>query len=113
MSLDLEKLEQQLDKSLNKETAESLLKWLLNKRAKLTEQSEGQNQLQVMPNEVLAGGKDGCPCLYTVPCSDNCSCAHPYLSGGCSRCAKYGSEEQRKSAAEYLAKVIDASWREA
>lgn len=25
---------------------------------------------------------DVCPCYYTTPCSDRCTCAHPHLSGG-------------------------------
>lgn len=46
---------------------------------------------------------DGCPCLLVKPCNRSCSCVNPILSGGCSRCAKYGSLEQRKAAAERLA----------
>jgi hypothetical protein len=44
-----------------------------------------------------------CPCEFTDACSKNCSCANPFLSGGCSRCCKYGSEEQRKAAALSIA----------
>ncbi len=51
---------------------------------------------------------DGCPCLYTEPCRSSCTCANPGLSGGCGRCAKYGSNKQQKAAAEYLAKIINA-----
>ena len=50
---------------------------------------------------------EGCPCHYTTPCSYACSCAHPTMSGGCHRCATYGSLEQRKEWAERLAKIID------
>jgi hypothetical protein len=50
----------------------------------------------------------GCPCQLTTPCKPGCSCANPYLSTGCQRCATYGSYEQRKARAEWLAKVIDA-----
>lgn len=52
-------------------------------------------------------GKDvdarGCPCLYVEPCSDNCSCAYGFMSGGCSRCCRYGSLEQRTSTAHAIA----------
>ncbi len=47
----------------------------------------------------------GCPCLYTTPCSYACSCANPVMSGGCERCASYGSPEQQKHAAERLAQL--------
>lgn len=41
-----------------------------------------------------------CPCHYLPEaCSPSCSCVHPYMSGGCSNCAGYGSIEQRKSMA--------------
>lgn len=46
---------------------------------------------------------DGCPCLLVEPCSYACSCAKPIMSGGCMRCAKYGSMEQRLNAAKRLA----------
>jgi len=67
----------------------------------------------VMPNEVVAGGTDGCPCLHTSPCHSNCTCANPHLSGGCFRCAKYGNEDQQKNMAKHLAKIIDESQRKA
>ena len=60
---------------------------------------------QVVP----AGGRSGCPCLYTKPCHRQCTCVTPSLSGGCRRCASYGSKKQQKEAAEYLAKIIDNS----
>lgn len=34
------------------------------------------------PGEVCGG----CPCEWVTPCSDQCSCAHPSMSGGCLRC---------------------------
>lgn len=46
---------------------------------------------------------NGCPCRLVTPCSINCSCADPLQSGGCERCAAYGSMEQRRSTAERLA----------
>lgn len=51
--------------------------------------------------------KNGCPCLHTKPCGDSCTCANPVMSMGCRRCAKYGSKEQKKQAAEQLANIID------
>lgn len=45
----------------------------------------------------------GCPCLYTTPCHDRCTCVNSFSSSGCSRCCTYGSLEQRKAHAERLA----------
>ncbi len=51
----------------------------------------------------------GCPCLYTTPCVAMCTCANPGSSRGCSRCARFGSAEQKKAAAERIAKILDES----
>ncbi len=53
-----------------------------------------------------------CPCQYKEiePCSYSCSCAKPVMSGGCSRCCRYGNEEQRLNTARTLAKIIDDYW---
>jgi hypothetical protein len=53
-----------------------------------------------------------CPCNWVEPCSRNCTCANPHLSGGCRRCCRYGSPTQRKNAAERLAKLIDGEKKE-
>jgi hypothetical protein len=83
-----------------------------------------KNFLEVCPNEVKgvrvrlaypeeeqSWGKQekymGCPCLYTEPCSENCTCVSPWSSRGCARCTSYGSDEQKKSTAARLAKIID------
>ena len=55
------------------------------------------------------GKVGGCPCLHTVPCSPQCSCATPVMSGGCSRCCNYGSAEQRHEQAERLTHNHDAA----
>lgn len=47
----------------------------------------------------------GCPCTLTKPCMDVCSCANMVYSGGCLRCCRYGSEDQRKERAEIIANV--------
>lgn len=44
-----------------------------------------------------------CPCEWVTPCRSTCSCATPIMSGGCSRCCKYGSDLQRMAAALDLA----------
>jgi hypothetical protein len=62
-----------------------------------------------MEEDIMLTDPSGCPCCYTTPCKKQCTCAHPYMSGGCDRCASYGSLEQRKAAAERLAKIIDAA----
>lgn len=56
------------------------------------------------PVEVAALRKAvrGCPCELVEPCSPSCTCANGMLSGGCSRCARYGSLEQRTEAAKWL-----------
>lgn len=48
-----------------------------------------------------------CPCLYTTPCHDRCTCVMPLSSSGCRRCCTYGSVEQRAAMATHLAKAID------
>lgn len=49
-----------------------------------------------------------CPCTVEgiEPCSYACTCANPVMSGGCSRCATYGSPEQQRAAAEYLVAAL-------
>lgn len=51
--------------------------------------------------------KGGCPCEHVQPCKDTCSCANPIMSGGCMRCATYGSPEQQERAAAIIAETID------
>lgn len=48
---------------------------------------------------------DGCPCFLVEPCDPQCTCAKPHMSGGCMRCAKYGSGGQRIAAAKRLASL--------
>lgn len=45
-----------------------------------------------------------CPCAFPEiePCSLSCTCRTPVRSGGCRRCARYGSYEQRLSKARWL-----------
>ena len=47
-----------------------------------------------------------CPCTLVEPCSPNCSCAQPFMSGGCARCATYGSREQQLYAARSIAERL-------
>lgn len=47
-----------------------------------------------------------CPCRVIAPCGPNCSCSNGLLSGGCARCASYGSREQQESAARTIADRI-------
>lgn len=46
--------------------------------------------------------KGSCPCEWTEPCHPRCTCVNPASSYGCTRCCKYGSDEQRKMSAERL-----------
>jgi len=56
-------------------------------------------------------GSQECPCkIADTPCQSNCTCVQGCSSAGCMCCATYGSEEQRKHAANRLVKqseVID------
>ena len=56
----------------------------------------------------LEAAQGGSPCLIVEPCQRDCSCSNPVMSGGCGRCARYGSFEQRKAHAEYLAALGEA-----
>lgn len=47
-----------------------------------------------------------CEVLGVEPCGPDCTCRTPVLSGGCSRCATYGSEEQRLAAAKAIAEAV-------
>lgn len=48
----------------------------------------------------------GCPCKRIAPCSAACTCANPLNSGGCRRCALYGSASQRNAVARRIALAI-------
>jgi len=45
-----------------------------------------------------------CPCEFVEveACSSSCSCRTPVMSGGCRRCASYGSHEQQVASAQAL-----------
>lgn len=47
-----------------------------------------------------------CPCLHTTPCDAYCTCVQPLSSRGCARCCTYGSPEQQRNAAEYIASKL-------
>lgn len=44
-----------------------------------------------------------CPCHWTEPCHPDCTCVNQFSSRGCERCCSYGSNEQRRAQAEWLA----------
>jgi hypothetical protein len=54
-----------------------------------------------------------CPCefLEVEPCRPECSCRLPLMSGGCDRCATYGSYEQQVAAAKDIAVKLDEAYR--
>lgn len=68
--------------------------WLAARLAELVESVRGE-------------GPASCPCLYGDPCSQHCSCAYPFMSGGCERCCAYGIAEQRAEHARELIAKID------
>lgn len=47
------------------------------------------------------GGKV-CACELAEPCMSQCTCATPVMSGGCMRCATYGSYQQKQAAAQQI-----------
>jgi hypothetical protein len=59
--------------------------------------------LPASSNPAPAAAPTGCPCTLTTPCGPNCTCSDIDLSGGCLRCCAYGSLEQRKAMAVWLA----------
>ena len=64
---------------------------------------DGDDLDNPMGRVAMTAPTGGCPCLYVEPCSSACSCASPGMSGGCERCCRYGSLEQRTAHAESLA----------
>lgn len=71
----------------------------------------GPHQTDCGGHSVAALGSFGrarCACTLAEPCSRNCSCANSVMSGGCYRCASYGSEEQRQGMAEFIARRYQA-----
>ncbi len=52
-----------------------------------------------------------CPCQYeeVEPCKPHCTCRSSVMSGGCDRCATYGSLEQRIRKAKKLAEILDSN----
>lgn len=54
----------------------------------------------------LQEAERACPCKHVTPCHDRCTCVTPLSSSGCRRCCKYGSNDQRRSAATRIAAAI-------
>jgi hypothetical protein len=53
---------------------------------------------------------DACACqIAAQPCTPNCSCVEPFLSGGCLCCCRYGSDEQRLAMAEFMVEAMRAT----
>jgi hypothetical protein len=46
--------------------------------------------------------KESCPCAWGNPCHDRCPCVNSLSSASCTRCCRYGSEEQQREAARIL-----------
>jgi len=48
-----------------------------------------------------------CPCMHlNEPCNPQCSCKNIFYSYGCDYCCTYGSEEQQKEKAIFLARFV-------
>lgn len=67
----------------------------------ISDDNPDEEQYKILPIEIK---KTGCPCTLVEACMRSCTCAHPMLSGGCRRCALYGSLEQQINAAKRLVK---------
>lgn len=65
-----------------------------------------RNAVMNTGNEML-GGKI-CVCELAEPCMSQCTCANGVMSGGCLRCATYGSAEQREASAKRIAVASSA-----
>lgn len=54
-----------------------------------------------------------CPCEFpeVESCRPECSCRSSVMSGGCDRCATYGSYEQQVEAAKSIAMKLDEAYR--
>lgn len=59
------------------------------------------------PDTKIAAHGSTCPCVIVTPCQSACSCADKYMSGGCMRCATFGSAKQRREAAAAIAHRLD------
>lgn len=59
--------------------------------------------LEVKITAAEADRREACPCLHTTPCHPDCTCVKPFMSRGCTRCCSYGSKDQQRRMAEYLA----------
>lgn len=57
----------------------------------------------------MSSTNPSCPCEFPEieACRKSCSCRTPHLSGGCYRCATYGSQEQRLTKARWIAERLD------
>ena len=51
---------------------------------------------------------DGCPCTHGRPCDPRCTCVMPFSSSGCHHCCAYGSDEQQRDMANFIADAIAA-----
>ena len=60
-----------------------------------------------VPREPVVDQPHECPCVIaSKPCHPNCTCVNPVSSSGCYCCARYGSEAQRKDAADAIVKAM-------
>ena len=61
----------------------------------------------LISEERRANKPNECPCVIaSKPCQPNCTCVNPVSSSGCYCCARYGSEAQRKDAADAIVKAM-------
>lgn len=61
------------------------------------------NDRAMLANAYLAGQRGVCPCtIADAPCHTYCTCIKGHSSYGCWCCARYGSDEQRKAAANRI-----------
>ncbi len=100
--------QQEDTKTVERPTHEEIASALQTILSALQHKEELLETLQSIKTEIHSD----CPCKYTTPCNSSCTCANHGLSGGCYRCARYGSKEQKKQMAEHLAEIIDKTHSE-
>ena len=85
-----------LKRSLNEARAASTLSGIAQREANIAHDER---------DRAWAEARSSCPCQYVEliePCGPHCSCANPVMSGGCSRCCRYGSKKQRMVMAQAI-----------
>lgn len=98
-----------LEERAAKESEQAIGEWSALLATDLVAAGESEYGGKVVHNPAGEELDDGCPCLRIGPCRPACTCVRGCMSGGCGRCAKYGSREQQEAAARFIAGAIDSA----